>query len=742
MLLAIVLVAAVVLGSGPASAQDQREPTPRRLLVVSVPGLNWRGVDTHELPALRDLLADAALADLAPRGVRPRSGPGDAYLTISAGARSATQSQIDGQVLALDEQSAGSEAGEIFSRRTGVTPDGGFVSLSWPALLRVNAAKPYDAVPGLLAATLEAAGHTGSVIANADGTDSIGASYERQAGLALAGEDGVVAAGQLGKELLADDPAWPFGERLDEDAVVEAFTAAWADAAGGGVVLVEASDLARALRYRSMVGAERYDVLFDRALAATDQLVGRLMAEIDPERDAVLLVAPYARSGDRDLTVVALRRPGDGPGYLRSASTQRSGFLTLVDVAPTILDTLGIPRPVDMEGRPAEVVGSSASLDARVDRLISLNAASRFRERLLVPTTTVVVLLMGLVAAAATALLAGGRAERFRPWVARIALFDLAILPASYVVRAFPLEDLGIGFYWGFVLVGAAAVATIATVAERATGRDRLALFSVLAVVAAVPAIDVMSGSTLSLSAPFGYSPTGNSRLYGISNYAYGMVAVAVCLLAGALLRGTGRRGLVRAAALLGATLLVLGVPIWGSDVGGVLAFTPSIGLFGVLALGKRVRLRTLAIGAAATIAAVLAFGFLDLSRPAGQRAHLGRLFERVGDEGLTPLFDLMERKLLANLNVSTSSFWVAAVPIALLFWLFVVRFPTRPVERLRAQVPGIGPGFAAAVAAALLGSMVNDSGAIVGGVAATVMVCSVVHLLVRPDPDIGEPSA
>ena len=90
----------------------------------------------------------------------------------------------------------------------------------------------------------------------------------------------------------------------------------------------------------------------------------------------------------------ALQAPRATGGYLRSASTQRSGFLTLVDIGPTILDTLGLERPVDMEGRPAEVVGSGASLEARVDRLISLNAASRFRERLLVPTTSVVVLLL------------------------------------------------------------------------------------------------------------------------------------------------------------------------------------------------------------------------------------------------------------------------------------------------------------------------------------------------------------
>src|SRR5690606_13372072 len=102
----------------------------------------------------------------------------------------------------------------------------------------------------------------------------------------------------------------------------------------------------------------------------------------------------------------------------------------------------------------------------------------------------------------------------------------------SYIARAFPLEDLGAGFYWAFVVTGAAVVATPATVVAGRVGRPRLALVAVLVAVLAVPVVDVMTGSRLSLSAAFGYSPTGNSRLYGISNYSFGMVAAAACLLA------------------------------------------------------------------------------------------------------------------------------------------------------------------------------------------------------------------
>ena len=733
------LLAAVTLSVGlagpsqPATAAPTDDPATGRLLVVSMPGLTWEEVAEADLPALEGFLDDAAMADLAPRGVHPRSGPGDAYLTISAGTRATTERLVDGQVLALDEQSSGSAAGEIFRRRTGITPSGPFVSLSWPALVRANDDRPYDAELGALADALTEADVSTSAIGNADGTDSIGVSYERQVGLALASGEGVVDRGELGKGLLVDDPSRPFGKRLDHEALVEGFREAWATAAtpDGGVVLVEASDLARAMRYRALVTASRYDAIRATALEEADELLAALLAEVDPDQDAVLLVAPYNLPGDRNLTAIALRSPEGEPGYLMSASTQRSGFLTLVDVAPTILDRFGVARPVSMEGRPAEVVGSRASVEERVDHLVTLNDASRYRERLLTPTTLVVVLLLALVAAGTAVVVAGGRSARWRRGVALAALVDLALLPVSYVARAFPLEDRGLGFYWAVVAGGALMAAGLATWLGRRTGREHLPLQLVLALVALVLVGDVMTGSRLSLNAAFGYSPTGNSRLYGISNYSYGQLATAACLLAAFVAASwPTRRGRLAALGMLGATLVVIGFPTWGADVGGVLAFTPTILVFAAVVLRRRIRLRALVAGAIATLAAVVAFGFLDLARPASERAHLGRLFERIGDEGIGPLLSIVQRKLIANLEVSTSSFWVAAIPIALAVWVLVRRHPTRPLERLRAGIPTIDAGLAATVVAAILGSLLNDSGAIVGGVAAMVLTAALVHLL------------
>src|SRR5690606_5155212 len=129
----------------------------------------------------------------------------------------------------------------------------------------------------------------------------------------------------------------------------------------------------------------------------------------------------------------------------------------------------------------------------------------------------------------------------------------------------------------------------------------------------------------------------------------------------------------------------------------------PAILFFTALAWRWRIRVRTVVAAGLATIAAITAFGFLDLARPPEQRAHLGRLFERVGDEGVGPLFSIMERKLLANLRVSTSSLWVAAIPVALALWLYLTRGPGRPAAGMRARMPMLSAGLGAATVGAVL---------------------------------------
>ena len=153
---------------------------------------------------------------------------------------------------------------------------------------------PYDVELGAVADQLALHDVGRAVIANADGVDGPGSDdRHREAALALVDGGGVVERGQVGSVLLTPDPAAPFGVKLDTDRVVDAFDTAWDTGDDPGVVLVEASDLARLRRYMRFTTAEQFDAAARRTAL----------------RDADATVRPVARAG----------RPRTGRGADRRA---------------------------------------------------------------------------------------------------------------------------------------------------------------------------------------------------------------------------------------------------------------------------------------------------------------------------------------------------------------------------------------------------------------------------------------
>ena len=156
-------------------------------------------------------------------------------------------------------------------------------------------------------------------MANADGADPLvpGEPIHREAALALADRVGAVPCGQVGASLLTADDAGPFGVRLDETAVLVEVERC---STPGSVVLVEASDLRRAVAFGARAHRASWPTPpIERALARTDAMVGELLADIDPERDAVVLVAPTTEP-DPGLGVLAIRPRSSLPASSRRAT--------------------------------------------------------------------------------------------------------------------------------------------------------------------------------------------------------------------------------------------------------------------------------------------------------------------------------------------------------------------------------------------------------------------------------------
>jgi hypothetical protein len=531
--------------------------------------------------------------------------------------------------------------------------NGTVVSRAGPELARDAERRHRGAEIGALGQALQQAGVARGVIGNPE------------TALALMDPSGVVPSGEVGL-------------RLDPDRTVEAFQRAW-NVPGRAVVVVEGS---------------------------TDELIGRLLGEVDFDRDAVLVTAPSDPGDGIHLTVAAMRAPGGRPGLLDSATTRREGYVTLPDLGPTVLDLLGVDRPDSMEGRPYEVHPRSWARPP-VGRFVEADREARFRDRMLGPVAGAYVVIEILLSLLVTYVLV-----RHPGWTGLRRVFDfvglwlLAVVPLTFLG---PLLDLDTVVPYLALALGGGAVLAAAAGALRGPMRPLAVL---LALLLALHVGDVVTGSHLQLSTVFGYSPTVGGRFAGFGNLTFGQVAAGAVLLAGiTAYLVPGRRGVRIAVAILVVTLLADGMPFWGADVGGVLAAVPAFALVALGLSGRTVSRRRLVALAAGGVAAVCALGFLDLLRPAESRTHLGRLFEQMGSDGLQPFFDAVQRKIATNLSVIPTSIWIPLVPAVLAFYAWLAYGSAFRLKEIRGRAPQMRPAFVGLLVAAALGLALNDSG-------------------------------
>lgn len=729
-----VLVAACALLTGPAAPAgaagpgdlDVERPV-ERLVIVTLPGVSWAEARRGDLPVLDALVRESAVGVMSSQVGRGPATTTAAYLTIGAGTRSVVPGIDTGVALNPDELHGGVKATDILRRRLGSAVPG-IAYLPVGAALDANADSTYGAVPGTLGEELARAGIARAVIANADAAEGFpidelppDGAYSRSAATALMGLDGIVPEGTVGRDLLMEDPDAAFGRRFARSAVLEAFDRSWLPDRQE-VVLLEASDLARAAAYGSRSTPAQRVALRREALEDADALLGDVLDRVDPETDAVLVLSATAPGGSG---MVALRAPGVEPGLLRSATTRRAGYVVLADVAPTVMTLMGVEPPTDIEGR-AFGIETARGFD-RVGTLIDQGVAARSRDDRLPLVVQVVIAALALLVAAVAA---GDRLPaRARAALGPIAIGMLGVVPGTFLAGHLADGRQGFGVYAAAVVATAVVVGVVGALAERRWPRTGIlvGLGSILLLIAG----DVLVGAPLQVNTVFGYSTAVAGRFAGLGNLAFALFSAAALTFAVVLADRGGRRALVAAVALLVAAVLVDGLPMLGADVGGVASMVPAFVLTGMVLAGRPVRWYHLVASAAASFAAVVAFGLLDASRPTGSQTHLARLGEHVVNRRFEAVADTLLRRVHASFGSTDVFVWLLALAlvVAALVHAAVVARGQGWLARLR---PRDTTGLALAVglgALAVLGLVVNDSSI---AVPATMLIVIVPVLVTR----------
>ncbi|MGC5009850.1 hypothetical protein ACLQ2R_03705 [Streptosporangium sp. DT93] len=755
----------VLGGAGAAEAASASRALPGRVVIIGVPGLLWSDLDATRTPNLWRLAGEGASASMSTRTVPPPERaitcPVAGWLTVSAGQRAGAPG-----------------AGCAVPPAPRMAPDGGASVPGWAGLSAFNATTAFRAVPGRLgrlaadAGLKVAAAGPGAALGAADDSGRVTRYADDVAGLGDLSPYGliVVEAGDLTRAWIGGSPAAappvnPPGSPSGTPSDASSGTPSASSGTPSGDPSVSPSGIPSASPPGTLSGgapdaipAAMTDRTRRKAVAGADRVVGEVLARLPrPGTDGTdgtgpagttVLVAGLADASPAPHLHVAIAHgpsPGGAPyprGYLTAASTRQDGLVTNTDLTATVIGLLGLPVPDGVVGRAWQGAGPGGErVAATAGKLADDDLASQVLVTVRAPFFAVLVavqILFYLLAALAIRRGRGGvRALRA---VQVVAVVSGAVPVSTFLAQLVPWWTLPAPMVSVIATILGFACAITAVAFARPWRAYPLGPLTVVAGVTSVTLLaDVMTGSALQVNAVTGYEPVTGGRFYGFGNIAFAVYSAGTILALagiGQWLLSRGRRALALAvcAAYGGLAVFADGWPAWGADFGGVPAFMVGVVVFLILLAGGRLSPVRLGLAGLAGVLLVAAIAVADWTRPPASRTHLGAFVQQVLDG---QAWTVVGRKFSAMVGVTVGNWSLTLLTLVALAFLFLVldrpsRWGASALGRAYARAPALRAGLIGALACALVGFLMNDSGIAIPAMALTVAVPLTLSACVR----------
>ncbi len=758
------LAVAGFASAGTASAgPGASKPPVQHVTVVLAPYLVWEDLTPTATPTLLRLAQGGAIGAANVRGrVRGPSGvpsPTEAALCISAGAWALPPVDSLASFVATESYEGSGTAAQEYQRVFDAPLGSARIGyLGLPQVQRFNDEESTDAFVGVLGQAIADAGGLTAAIGNSDvGYPGTTLRLERPAAVVGADLEGRVNAGDVSAGLLADSAVSPYGRRTDMArfaAALQRVDQLTSSHRGPSLVVLDPGDLTRAREFASQATTQSAAAQHAAALRTLDAVVA--LASRSAGDDGVVIVVSQAlntnQSGDPEgLGPCIVAGPG-WTGYLTSASTHRSGVVTNLDVTATILDQLGITRPVQVLGNPMIAVAGPSAVAERVSHLQRMNAVATSIEIAKAPVLNlyigfaVVLLLISAFVVSRAHLWRAAAARRVAAIVQGAVLLALAIPISSwlmFVVVRYPATAVSAVL----TLVGVSLVLWVGALALWRWSRPNVPVVALMSLTVVVILVDQFFGAPLSFVNYFGYSPLPAARFYGMGNEAasilFGASLAGLALLLDEWRDATWapiarRHGI----AILG--VLVVGAaaaPFLGANVGVAIWGAVGYGLAWMLMNGRRITWRTTAIMLLGVVLLIGAFAAIDLLG-GGEQTHLARSLSSAQQGGAGELWTIAVRKAETNMRVFTRTNW-SWVLVAVLAFLGFMRFrPKGDFADTLDENPRFADAITVTLVAGALAFFTEDSGIVIPALIMLYTGAGIMWLMLVRLGDRGEGSA
>lgn len=739
LLAALIAVYVVPMNSHASTQSDDM-----KVLIVSLPRVTWKQLRAATSPNLDHIVDQGSVAAMSVRALRHTTTPAEGYATVSAGNRATASGSQSATFLKPTEIINGDIASSLYRDERGNPSfkNPAALGVGFEQTQRANSRGMYDTEVGAFAEALDKDKKSIAVFGNTDTCLSDDPNCFSRA-ISFMGTDtqGVVRYGDISRNLLnSATPEETTQLSLDMRQLAHK---ASASVKRHDVTVVECSDIERIELARTRSENTISDKNYMEAIEKCDMMIGKVMKSIDLDKDQIYIFSPSAPRSQSQTAIFAAAGKGIPRGYASSATTRREGVVTLVDIAPTILTDMNVALPKSMGKTLLDWRANTISSGDRQDFLVQMNNQAIIRDKAIAPATMLLVVLV--VVSVLISMVAYSRAKSWKSTAQYVSLMAACIPTIGFLIKPL-METLETSMR---IVLTMAFISAVLAAGLLYCGK-RWGFVPVILGIAvtnlAVQFLDILTGGNLQFNTVFGYSPVVAGRFAGYGNQAFAIVAISAVITVAMVKEISKQRSWnekkvnIGLLAFLVFVLIVDGAPYWGSDVGGVLALTPTIFVIGMMLYNKRVGIKSLLIASVVTVGTITVFAFVDLARPAEQRTHLGRFAESLmnGQAGI-----IIERKIAANLRILTASVWAVIVIVSLLYLMFLFFHP----ERFLRKTSEVHPGFLylayPGIVVGLLGMALNDSGVAIPGMMMAIAIPAVTLLalgITEPGPKADVP--
>lgn len=728
LLLVILSLGFLSISSKDQQAEAQPSKSNSKVVFFLIDNVTWADLIAADDPILNSLIKKSSIGVMNNRAFKNPSRPRNA-LTVGSGIRAEAASRSLEGYNAVEPYDDGL-AREAYKLRTGRSAKGyDVVELGIASVVKDNDKGLQEFIPGQLADIIESSSKSTAVLGNSDTSlgDEPGTRNREAVAIAM-NSRGVVKYGDVGKTLLKRDPKYPFGIRADHKKLEARFREFYEKA---DFTVIDLGDTVRADYYQGDAFERQAIKLKAQAIHACASFIERAM--VIAGQDTTFIIASLSPQGSNkfplrgsleQMTPIIIHGPSYTSGGLVSGTTRRDGFVSIIDIAPTVLNILGSQKIQSMPGSPMQTgltKVSPESLDSFNQSAIGIKSTRR------TALLAFIYFQIALYALAALAL-------AFRKILTKTTLTILETL--IFTIMGFPLfsfytTKLGTIANYGILATLLTILISLAFAILLMLTRKKALhpVISMSALTLAVLSLDALMGARSFGNTIFGYDLIRGARYFGIGNEAMSIFIACTLLLFGAILEKTWNRWMVIAGAVICATIiLIIGFPKIGANTGGTIAAVFAFAAMLLQAMKSKAKIRNTAIAVTAVVAVLGVFVAYDVTH--GSTTHMGKTINLIMTGGVQEIFIIIKRKLAVNFMILKYSTWSYFLLIALGLLAFLWFKPVGVLRRSLVNHKGISASISAAIVGGVAGFIFNDSGILVPAIIMSYMIPTVVYLM------------